>query len=473
MNLSPRKREQLTAFLGGLATATALKLFAALEADRAGGGKGLPHDELIDDLRDRLLNRGAVLPPRRPDAKRLFFTPIEDFLIGAHSGGKRKAQIARSSLNPIWRLMMTDKTVGDAALAAASLDDALVGDKGVVALERALFIAAEAGLGRLCARAEEDAETRQRLVEELGGMAAYEDLCEIRQLLAGVESLKKLQRLIPSASPALTEEQHYELRSLFLSAHDQSRSAGAYVLLALKGRLEKPWRALGVYYHLARGADDRLRAAKEEVVVLPESLMHDLESLARALEIDCGQSLDADAAMLRVSYFTDFADGMARQAAKAGDNVYLNRVEACRDVAGEAHDRFAEQALTALRAVMPVRHGGGSSRLMSLRPDVSQSMTAARIEDAADAALLIAKAPDFAERLGADQFFTCSIASEAGEQLHTFARDLVMEIRAAEGETRKAARRMLDNILMVAAPLLDSDEIGHIRDRAAAASMSV
>ena len=471
--LSTRKREQLTAFLGSLTTATALKVFAALEADRVSGGKGLPHDELIDDLRDRLLKRGAVLPLRRPDSKRLFFTPIEDFLIGAHPARKRKAQIARTSLNPIWRLLMTDKASSDAALAAAGLDDAIIAGDTSPALERALFIAAEAGLGRLCARIEGDAPARERLIEDLGGEDAVDDLMEIRQLLAGVESLNALQQLIPSATPALTEEQYYELRSLFLSAHDQSPSAGAYVLLALKGRLEKPWRALGVYYHLARGADDRLRAAKEEVLVLPESLISDLEAMARGLEVDCGQQLDADAAMLRVSYFADFADGMARQAAKVGDNVYLNRVEACRDVAGEAHDRFAEQALASLRVVLPVRHAGGSSKLMSLRPDITQSVAALRIEDAADAALLIAKAPDIAGRLGADQYFTCSIANEAGEQVHTFARDLVMEIRAAEGDARKAARRMLDNTLMIAAPLLDSDEISLIRDRATTASMSV
>lgn len=473
MNLSSRKREQLTAFLGGLTTATALKLFAALEADRRTGAGGLPHDDLIDDLRERLLKRGAILPARRVDAKRLFFTPIEDFLIGAHLGRKRKGHIARPSLNPIWRVMMTEKMLGDAALAAASLDDAINANAATAALERALFIAAEAGLGRLCARAEDDRSAREKLIENLGGQAAYADLVEIHYLLAAVQPLKKLQALIPSSTPTLTVEQLYELRNLFLSAHDQSPGAGAYVLLALKGRLEKPWRALGVYYHLARGADDRLRAAKDAVIELPESLMRDLEALARSLELDCANALDADAATLRIAYFTDFADGMAKLAAKAGDNVFLNRIEACRDVAGEAHDRFAEQALAALRTVMPVRHGGGSTRLAAMRPDIAKPIAAAAMEDAADAALLIAKAPDFAERLGADQYFTCAIAAEAGEQVHAFALNLVKEIRAAEGETRKAARRMLDNLLMVAAPLLDSEEIGRLRDRAAAASMSV
>ncbi|MHA7873023.1 MAG: hypothetical protein ACX939_11790, partial [Hyphococcus sp.] len=313
---------------------------------------------------------------------------------------------------------------------------------------------------------------RARLVDALGDEAAFEDMVEIRDLLAGVESLKSLHDLVPSAAPTLTEEQLYELRTLFLSAHDRSRSAGAYVLLALKGRLEKPWRALGVYYHLARGADDRLRAARSEVEALPESLIRDLEALARTLERDCADALDADAAVLRVSYFADFADGLAQQAAKIGDNVFLNRVEACREVAAEAHDRFAEQALAALRAVMPTRHAGGSSRLASMRPDFTRTAPAARIEDAADAALLIVKAPGLAERLKADQYFALSVTQEAAEQTYAYARDLVAEIRAAEGDARKAARRALENVLMIAAPLLDSEEIARLRDRAQDAAMT-
>jgi hypothetical protein len=482
VTISPRKRKQLSAFLGGLPTAAALKLFAALEADRAadgsgegsGIGGGLPHDALLEDLRDRLIQRGAVLPPRKSDARRLFFKPFEDFFIGAHPGKKRKAQIARTSLIPIWRLMMTDKTTGDAALAAEKLEQALRDDHAAAAAAaRSLFIAAEACFGRLCARAEEDPATRDRLVEELGGENALKDFDEIRGLLESVEFLEQLQRVIPTAAPALTEEQYYELRTLFLSAHNQSCRAGVYLLLALKGRLEKPWRALGVYYHLAQGADDRLRAAKEEVMVLPESLFEDLEVLARALEQDCAQALDANMAVMRVSYFADFADGLARQSARAGDNVYLNRIEACREVAGEALDRFAEQALAGLRAAMPVRHSGGSSRLMSLRPDTSRPIAPQVVEDAADGALLIAKAQDLAKRLGADQNFATSIADDATAQLHTFAKGLVAEIRAAEGGERKSVQRMLESVLMVAAPLLNSDEIGAIRERAANAFMTV
>lgn len=473
MTISPRKREQLAAFLGSLPEAAALKLFAALEADRAAGGKELPHSELLAPLRERLLERSAVLPRRRADARRVFFTPFEDFFIGAHQGKKRRARIARTSLAAIWRLMMTHKATQEAALAAASLDDAIGSGDDTKPIERALFIAAEAGLGRLCDEAQTDPAARKALAGALGSEAALEDLEEIRRLLTGLEYLRTLQALIPSPAPSLSEEQLYDFRTLFLSAHEQSRALGAYVLLALKDRLERPWRSLAAYYSLARGADDRLEDAKEALSALPESLFEDLETIARALERAGAGELDARAAMTRARYFADYADGVAREAKRAGDNVFLNRVEACRDIAADAFDRFAEQALAAVRRATPVREGGGSSRLAARRPDCAVALSPATLEDASAAAGLIADAPGLAERLSADPAFTTSIRDDARDSLHAYAKDLIVEIRAAEGDARKAARRMFDQTLKIAAPLLDRDEIGLLRDRAAAAAVAV
>ena len=378
--------------------------------------------------------------------------------------------IARPSLDPIWRVLMTDSLTTQAALAAASLDDALAAGGETAELEDALFDAAEVGLGELCARALEDRDTSEGLIAELGDERAYRDLQEIRLLLHGVEFLKQLRAVVPTHSPALDEEQYYALRNLFLAAYEQSKPVAAYILLALKGRLERPWRALGVYYHLAQGADEKLRAARETVMVLPESLISDIESIARGLESDCSNPLDAETSMMRVTYFTDYAEGLVKQAAKIGDNVFVNRIDACRDVAGEAHDRFAEQALAVLSAAMPVCHAGGSSRLMSLRPDIAQPVSVKAAHEAKAAAVLIEESVEMAERLGADSSSAAAIAQEARHKTQTYVNDLVIEIRAAEGDERKAARRMLERTLAFADILLTSEETGLIRDRAAAAA---
>lgn len=472
MSLSSRKRERLSAFLGELPVAAAVKLFSAIESDRKKGGEGLPHDAILEDLRAALIARGAAFPRRAPNAKRTFFEPFEDFFVSTRTGRKRRAQIARTSLDPIWRLMMTDQAMTETALAAAALDDAYASGAETKPLVNAMFLAAEAGLARLCGHAANRASLRETLVSELGGEAAMQDLEEIYRLMQGIDMLRTLRAVVPSHSPSLTEEQYYDLRQVFLSAYDQSPSLGGYMLLALKGRLEAPWRALGVYYHLARSADDKLAVARETVMALPESLFEDLEGIARALEQACAAPLEAQTALARLSYFADYADGLANHAAKAGDNVYLNRIEACRDVAGEAHERFAEQALAALRMVMPVRESRGSSRLAAPRPDISRPLNARMVSDAKRACALIAVAPENARRLGADPAPIAALVEDARNRSRIYANDLVAEIRAAEGPERDAAKRLLEQVLAVIAPLLKSDEIGLIRDRAAAAAVT-
>ena len=472
MSLSQRKRERLGAFLGELPVAAALKLFTALEVDRAAGGAGLPHDALLDDLRKRLAERGAA-PLRRPSAKRAFFAPFEDFFVSIRKGRKRRAQIARTTLDPLWRVMMTDPALTEAAMAAAGLDDAYASGGDAKPLERALFIAAEAGFGRLAERARESEAARDALTEVLGGADAFADMEEIRHLMEGVDALRSLRVVVPSHSPSLNEEQYYDLRQLFISVYEQSPSLGGYLLLALKGRLEAPWRALGVYYHLAKSADERLTDARETVMALPESLFADLEALARGLEKAGAAPLDTQTAQARLSYFSEYADGLAKQAARAGDNVFVNRIEACRDIAGEAHARFVEQALSAMRAALPVRHAGGSSRMVAPRPDFSKAIAPAIVDDARRAVLLLADAPQDARRLGSDPGLCDRVLADAAEHARVYANDLVAEIRAAEGAERAAARHLLEQSLSIVGPLLKSDELGLIVDRAAAAAVTV
>ncbi len=475
MALSERKREQLIAFLGELPTATAVKLFAAVEADRLGGGSGLPHNEILDDLRERLLSRGAVLPTRRADARRLFFSPFEDFFIGERRERKRPGLIPRTSLAPIWRLMMRETALSEAAFAAASLDDAIASGRETGDLERALFIATEAGLGRVLDAAMVESGARAHLCDMLGGEAAFADLQELRRLLAGVDFFKQLHRTMAPGAASFTEDDLYTLRALFLSAHDQNPKLAAFLLLAVKGRLEKPWRSLELYYHLSRSADERLEAARDAVAALPEALFEDLESLARSLERDGAEAdqFDAQAGRVRIAWFADYADGLAAQATKAGDNVSLNRINACRDVAAEAFERFCELALSSLREATPLRQAGGSSFLMAQRPDFASPPPPRAIEQARESALLIADATEFAGRLGAAGDIAAEIARDAREKMTTFASDLVTEIRAAEGAERKAAERMLESTLLVAEALLDREEAGLIRDRAKAAAVAV
>jgi len=469
--LSSDRRQRLLKFLGGLPPAAAAKLFATIEADRARGGKSLPHGLLIDALRPELARVGR-LPSRPKTAQRIFFAPFEDFLVVFRTGKKRRARIARASLAPIWEILEHDPACAAAQRAIAQLQVAIrENSANLEACEESLFAAAEQGLSRLVARAEADADFRDSLEARLGGEGAFEDLSEITSILPAVPHLKDMQKAFPRPITALSEEELYTARRLYADARAFAPTSAPYLLLALAGRMERPWRAMRVYYHLSEARDDALSAAGEDAQAVLETLFDDLEGGARALERDAAGDFDARDAELKVIHFADFAEGLAGEAARAGDNVVFNRVEACRDIASDALARFAEQSLAALRRAMPVRHAGGSTRLMAMRPDYARPAPPKTLADAREAAEFLADSAEMARRLERDAIAQ-AIVEDAIEETRRYGGDLVLEIRAAEGEERIAARRLMEQIFDIAAPLLPPGEIGLLRERAAAAALT-
>ena len=110
---------------------------------------------------------------------------------------------------------------------------------------------------------------------------------------------------------------------------------------------------------------------------------------------------------------------------------------------------------------------------MTQRPDFALPLGDDLVDAAHNAAALAAQSPALAKRLGVDVSYSSGIADDARAHLDAYAKDLIVEIRAAEGAERQAAKIMLKDILTIAEPLLDSDDIGLIRDRAAAAAVTV
>jgi len=487
-SIAPERWRKLEGFLGELPVTATSRLLTVLERDRARGRKGLPHDDIISVLRENLLEQRARFPARAMTAQRIFFTPFEDFIAPARRGRKRRARIARASLDPIWRLLMNDPACAAAARAAAAIDGEL--SQGTSALgepmpsddlEVALFDAASDGFGKLISHAETDGGFRADLSERLAvgdetgaanaGAATLHDLAEINLLLPSVRYLRLMQARFPKPVNGLTQEELFSARKIYADVQAAQPEAGPYVLLCVSGRMEMPWKAMGLYYHLSRTQDQSLATAREDASAVAETLLDDLEGMVRSLEREGDQDLDAEDATLRLTYVAEFSEGMIAEAKSESDGVIVNRVEACRDVAAHSLERFTEQSLAAIRKALPTRHAGGSSRLMSLRPDINREIDLRLLDRASAAAVFIGDAQHLSARLQRLKEED-AIIEDAVEYVRRYSNDLVLEIRAAEGSDRTAARRLMDASLSVAVPLLEPSEIALLREKAAAAAVT-
>lgn len=470
--MSPEKKAKLSAFLAALPGQTATRVFSALEHDRARGGRGLPHDDLIAELRAEILAKGAAFPSRARSTQRLFFEPFEDLFVLRHGAVKRRGRIARDSLRAIWDLVATDPACVEAQRVIVSIDLAIAqSGSAAESIVASLHRAALVGFNKLVGHTDREPGFRQTLAERLGGEAALYDFGEMHLMLGAVESMKALQRLFPKPVAGFTEEELFELRRLYGDTRGSAPDAAPYMLLALLGRMETPWRALRAYYHLARARTETLGHAAREAGVIIDVLFEDLEALARGLERETETEFDADAASVSLRHFTEFAEGMTAEARRAGDVDTQRRVDDSRTLAAESLARFGELALAAVRRAIPVRHAGGSSRLMALRPDFLRAPAPPVFAAARGAANFLAAADELARRLGRPSAVE-GLAADAERELKRYAGDLVSEIRAAEGEERVAARRMMDEVLDVAEPLASLADVDLLRQKAHAAAVS-
>jgi hypothetical protein len=348
-------------------------------------------------------------------------------------------------------------------------------EEAVDEAEAALFRAAAEGLSKLVGHASEDAGYRADLSKRLGGgqqsAAALLDLVELSDLLPAADYLKSVQKAFPRPVATLSEDELFEVRRHYAAAYWDQPEAAPYLLLSLAGRMEAPWRALRIHYHIAATRDAELMSAREDSSLIVESLFEDLESTARALERDAEAEFDADDARLRLEYFADYAAGLISEARRKSDNVTVNRAEASRDVVASALTRFAEQALADMRAATPTRHAGGSSKLMALRPDIDRELQADIIERACAASEFLAEAEKLSSALERPRV-AAPLVEDAEQLISRYANDLVTEIRAAEGVDRKSAKRLMETVLDISMPLIASDDIALLKEKAAAAAVS-
>lgn len=490
--VSPRRWARLSSFLGALPPAAASKLFAALEAQAARegaqsfdwphsrpGGEGLPpalpFGAMLDTLRIRLVSEDAPFPPRKRTAQRLFFRPFEDFFISGRRGRKRRARIDRASLGPIWLLLNEDAA---SRAAASELDAAIAhGMSDLADLESALYRAAAEGFAVLITHAEEDPAFRADLSARLGGSgdqaraAALHDLAEITLLLPAAGHLLAAQQAFARPVSALTEEDLFTARRIYARAAEEAPQTASYALTAIAARMDAPWRAMRLYYHLMRAEDEKLPYARADAAIIVEALFDDLEGLARGLERDADDDPDTEDAPARLSHLADFAAGLAEEAARWGDGAATSRIEASRDIAAAALSRFAETALARVRRNHPVRHAGGSTRLMALRPDIERPLDRGAEKDARAAARFLSLAPTLGEKLVRPDA-AASFVYDAVSETRRYAGDLVAEIRAAEGPQRSAARKRMDATLSAAQALLPDHEVALLKERANAAAVS-
>ena len=195
--------EKLRAYLRELKPGARALLIGELERGLLHGTSPAGAELVLSELR-RSLREGQSKSARFGDPARLFFQPLEPFLVDDAPDHKHRGRIARSALEPLWLWVSNTLMPEETKAYGAHVEHALMAGDTDSAEEQARgfqdLVAAR--IAQMLERS--DDKERRRLNVQLGTSRALADVQALRGILSCRDGLAMLGAQLPGHITALT-----------------------------------------------------------------------------------------------------------------------------------------------------------------------------------------------------------------------------------------------------------------------------
>ncbi|MCV0425361.1 MAG: hypothetical protein K5905_07800 [Roseibium sp.] len=203
MSYSDQLETKLKTYLSSLNPKAVEALVRNLEKAKAQKDKD-PHLNLILAAAVTLLRKpqkGPLELPggdhRRSQIQRLFFSPLEDFLINETLPNRQEGRINRAVLDRVWTWLSRDLIAVDVRMVLDQAGNAAVSGERVDALVQALRSRAVDAIGTALEKCETSEKERRRIGVELGGERGIAELVDIQKIFAAERWLLPFLQNIP------------------------------------------------------------------------------------------------------------------------------------------------------------------------------------------------------------------------------------------------------------------------------------
>jgi hypothetical protein len=214
-------------------------------------------------------------------AARLFFQPLEPFLIDDELTRRHPGRIARAALPALWAWIRHDVVPQDAAEFTQAATEALAAGAAAQAQSLARGFQDRVVIALRGALGSDDAAARTLLLRRIGTPRAEEDAAALRWALRGRDALAALAARLPAAIDDLPRSQ---CAGCIAAIDDAARPREVFLpaLITFMQRLERPWQVLRLAAHLA-GANGAARIAATPYGIAVDMLTADIERQIAAL----------------------------------------------------------------------------------------------------------------------------------------------------------------------------------------------
>jgi hypothetical protein len=328
--------ERLRDYLRTLTPEARGLLVAELERALLRGEEGSGNELILEELRKAIRAEGQPVT-RIGDAARLFFAPLEPFLVDAAADHKRVGRIARVSLEPIWEWIGRDLMPAEAKALSEDINRALYDDDKVKAeqLTRALQDRAILRIHEAVAEVTGDDKARRRLAVQVGTPRALEDLAVVGSILGSRDVLAELARRLPSHIRSL-EREHIDSIKALLEGAATHRAAGAavanknalylYALVLVMSRLAAPWQLIRIATRAAE-SDDAARITETPWAAAVTIVLTDVECMVSDLRVELREHRTVTSLLKAIH---DAARGLRTEIDLSGDSPWSRRLAAIR-----------------------------------------------------------------------------------------------------------------------------------------------
>jgi hypothetical protein len=301
--------ERLQQFLRELTPPTRTLLVAELERGVLRGDETPTNDLVLDQLR-RLLRDNDRAGARISNAARLFYKPLEPFLVDDVAEHQHPGRISRTALEPMWNWLRRDLLPQE----TEAFSDAV--SKGMLANDNAkLEAAARAYQDRAAQKIDEmfviaqrDDRVRRRLFAQIGTPRAIDDATALMRVLKARDFLAKSMAQLPGHIDNLADARLDEVKALVDSITKTDRKLFIYALLLVMNRLAAPWQLIRLAVRAA-GSDNVMRVSETPYEVAVAIVLAEIGRLVGELKADL-KSRKLTAVVSLLKFIHDAARGM-------------------------------------------------------------------------------------------------------------------------------------------------------------------
>jgi hypothetical protein len=278
--------ERLRQYLGDLKPEARALLIAELERGLLRGDDMPGGDLVLQELRRTARETGQATP-RAGNPTRLFFQPLEPFLVDDTPDRKHPGRVARAALEPIWAWISRDLLPAETETFADEISQALLADDKIQteAITRIMQDRAVQAMEAALAAAQSDDKARRRLAGQIATPNGLDIAKEVLGILKSRDALAGLGSQLPGHLNALADAKLQQIKTLLDAQLAKKPDNFLHSLVLVMSRLASSWQLIRLATKAA-DSDKAVRVAATPFAPAVNIVLAEVERLVGELKAE-------------------------------------------------------------------------------------------------------------------------------------------------------------------------------------------